>query len=176
MEYIPCHSPFNSHFARANDQLTHWAYLTNVSRTWATCSLFNRGPRINDFTLPLSFKFPWDTMLLPLVWLERVLWSPLPLIDRSWIANRLKLPLQINWNSTPFGFLGVLWCIVQASYGTSWLHHLLRAPPPIQFLFIEWNRHMFLFKRNGTGQKCHRFMPPTVNVDKIHHRIVSLGG
>ena len=43
-------------------QLTRWACLTDMSRTRA--SLFAHGPRIDAFTLPLSSKLRWDTVLL----------------------------------------------------------------------------------------------------------------
>ena len=50
---------FSSRFARASDQLTRWACLTNVSGTRA--SSFTREPRIDGCTLPLSSKLRWDT-------------------------------------------------------------------------------------------------------------------
>ena len=50
----PFRSPFSSRFARASDQLTRWACLTNVSGTRA--SSFAREPRIDGCTLPLPSK------------------------------------------------------------------------------------------------------------------------
>ena len=78
------------------------------------------------------------------------------LIDLGSLINSNRL--YNDWSSIPFGFLGLLWCVVRVSYSLrSRLHHLSPAPPPIQFpFFCWWNGHVFLFERNGTERKHHR--------------------
>ena len=151
MEYVPCPSPFNSCFACASDQLTRWACLANVSGTRA--SSFAHGPRIDVFTLPLSSKLRWDTVLLSLFWLDRILQSPLNCerfslssIDQSWIANQIASTTSRSTEIVLLGFLGLLWRVVRASYGShSRSHHLSPTPPPIPFLFFCWTEQAHVF-------------------------------
>ena len=78
------------------------------------------------------------------------------LIDLNRLYN-----YQIDWNSTPFGFLGLLWRAVRASYCLHSLsHHLSPALPPVFLL----NGMGMCFRSNGTGWDGNVtiFMPPTV--------------
>ena len=64
---VPFTVQFPFHVRKRSILITHWACITNVSQTGATCSSFTREPRIDGCTLPLSSKLHWDTVLLPLL-------------------------------------------------------------------------------------------------------------
>ena len=128
----------------ASDQLTRWACLTDMSRTETSsfpCGLESMllqchgllnfpGTLCCCCSLTLSVFF--DCCLTASGFRYRRQIDLESLIDSNHFYNQ-----QVDWNSTPFGFVGLLCHVIRASYSLcSRSHHLSPAPPPIPFPFF----------------------------------------
>ena len=158
-----CHSPFNSCFAHASDQLTCWACLTKVSKTRA--SSFARGPRIDAFTctLPLSSKLCWDTAAAFLIWACFAIAARLQAIslsssiDLDPLCHHLSCPLISSVSHESFVFYVVTSPSLFLSLSLS---SLSPSPSPYSF-WLSWTPLAYIIVQSSYGlrSRSHHLSP-----------------